>query len=119
MVIDINRPQSLPPKNLRVTILVENLASDHVAASIFEFPECRVEADTQEKAIAQVKTAFLERLKSIEAIAWDVPVQRNEPAWMQFAGVFQDDPDFRGIMEAIRAERWGNDDSEVDPSYYM
>jgi len=38
---------------------------------------------------------------------------------MQFAGVFQDDPDFQAIMDAIRAERLSDDDSEVDPSYYQ
>lgn len=119
MVINLNVPQSNPPSNLRVTLLVENLTSGQVAASILEFPSCRVEADTREKAIARVKTAFLERIQQIEAIAWDVPVQTKEPAWMQFAGVFKDDPDFREVMEAIRAERDTDDDSEVDPSYYI
>ena len=55
----------------------------------------------------------------IEAISWDVPLQVNEPTWMQFAGVFKDDSDFKEIMDAIRAERTSNDDSEVDPSYYL
>lgn len=36
-----------------------------------------------------------------------------------FAGVFQDDPDFAAIMESICIERTSDDDSEVDPSYYL
>jgi predicted RNase H-like HicB family nuclease len=122
MVININVPDLHPSNNLKVTLLVETLSSDSsekVAASILEFPDCRVEAETREKAIDQIKIAFLERLKHIEAISWDVPVQSLEPAWMKFAGVFQDDLDFKEIMEKIRAERTSNDDSEVDPSYYL
>jgi predicted RNase H-like HicB family nuclease len=119
MVINLNVPQSNPPSNLKVTLLVENLTSGHVVASVLEFPDCRVEADTREKAINQIKTAFLERLKHIEAISWDVPVQPKEPTWMQFGGIFKDDTDFISIMETIRAERNSHDDSEVDPSYYL
>ena len=55
----------------------------------------------------------------MEAISWSVPIQASEPAWMKFAGVFKDDADFAAIMESIRAERTDNDDSEVDPSYYL
>ncbi|OCR01244.1 hypothetical protein BCD67_25610 [Oscillatoriales cyanobacterium USR001] len=46
-------------------------------------------------------------------------VQALEPAWMQFAGVFKDDPDFQEIMDGISAERNSDDDSEIDPSYYL
>ena len=119
MVINLNVPQSNQPKNLKVTLLVENLTSGKVAASVLEFPDCRVEADTREKALTHLKTAFLERLKQIEALSWDVPVQPSEPSWMQFAGIFKDDSDFKSVMETIQKERTSNDDSEVDPSYYL
>lgn len=115
MVINLTVPQS----PLKVTLLLETLTSGQIAASIFEFPQCRVEAETRETAIAQLQSTFLERLSHIEAISWDVPFQALEPNWKQFAGVFRDDPDFTAIMETIRAERTSNDDSEVDPSYYL
>ena len=136
-------------------------------ASVREFPDCQVKAETREAAIAQIKATFLERLKNIEAISWNVPIQASEPTWMKlagvfkddsdlvamaiaqkiqatflerlkieaisgnvpiqaseptwmkFAGVFKDDPDFVAIMESIRAERTSDDESEVDPSYYL
>lgn len=108
-----------PSAHLKVTLLVETLTPGQVVASILEFPHCRVEAETREVAIAQLQATFLERLQHIEAISWDVPIQASEPDWMKFAGVFQDDRDFQEIMEAIRAERASDDDSEVDPSYYL
>ncbi|WP_034937289.1 hypothetical protein [Gloeocapsa sp. PCC 73106] len=107
------------PSELKVTLLVETLPSGKVAASIFEFPSCRVEAETRETALSQIRAIFLERLQHIEAISWIVPVPASKPPWMKFAGVFKDDPDFQEIMEVIRAERTSDDDSEVDPSYYL
>jgi hypothetical protein len=38
--------------------------------------------------------------------------------WMKYAGVFKDDVDFLEIMQAIRAQRDLDDESEVHPSYY-
>lgn len=119
MVINLNVPQSQSSANLKVTLLVETLKNGQFAASIFEFPNFRVEAQTREEAIAQLQANFLERFSHIEAISWNVPLSASPPTWMQFAGVFQDDPDFKDIMDGIRAERISDDDTEVDPSYYL
>ncbi|NJK75184.1 MAG: hypothetical protein HC786_29340 [Richelia sp. CSU_2_1] len=118
-MINLDLQQSEPFTNLKVTLLLEALTSGQFAASIGEFPDCRVKAETREKAIAQIQATFLERLKNIEAISWNVPIQVSEPTWMKFAGVFKDDADFAAIMESIRAERISDDESEVDPSYYL
>jgi hypothetical protein len=119
MAINPNAVQPQWASHLRVTILVESLTSGKVSASIFEFPTCRVEADTKEIAIAQLQSTFLEQLQQIEAIPWNVPIHTTEPAWMQFVGVFQNDLDFQIIMETIRAERLSEDNSEVDSAYYQ
>lgn len=118
-MVTLNAHHSLPSTNLKVTLLVETLPSGHVAASVFELPDCRVEASTRSEAITQIKAAFLDRLKHIETISWDVPIKTSEPAWMKFAGIFKDDPDFQEIMNQIQAERNSDDESEVDPSYYL
>ncbi|NJL48315.1 MAG: hypothetical protein HC929_13560 [Leptolyngbyaceae cyanobacterium SM2_5_2] len=103
---------------MTVTLLLETLTSGQIAASILEFPHWRVEAETRESAISQLQATFLDRLKHVEAVAWDVLLPTLEPTWMPFAGTFRDDPDFAAIMDAIRHERDTGDDSEVDPAYY-
>jgi hypothetical protein len=113
----VTRSDISPSSHLTVTLLVETLAPGKVSASILEFPHYRVEAETREGAIAQLQATFLERLKHIEAISWNVPT--SEPDWMKFVGVFRDDPDFQEIIEALQADRASDDDSEVDPSYYL
>lgn len=126
-MINLDLSQSDLFTNLKVTLLLEALTSGEVAASVREFPDCRVKAETKEKAIAQIQASFLERLKNIEAISWNVPIQINsvgidslsEPNYMKFAGVFQDDSDLEAIMASIRDERNSDDNSEVDPSYYL
>lgn len=118
-MMNLELSQSNPSTNLKVTLLIESLTSEQVAASIREFPDCRVKAATREEAIAQIQANFLARLKNMEAISWEVPTPEQEPTWMKFAGVFKDDADFAAIMESIHAERSSDDDSEVDPSYYL
>lgn len=119
MVVNLNVRQSQPSANLKVTLLIETLKNGLFAASIFEFPNFRVEAQTREDAISQLQTTFLERLTHIEAISWNVPLEASPPTWMQFAGVFQDDPDFQEIMNEIRSQRTSDDDTEVESSYYL
>lgn len=118
-MINLELAQSDIFTNFKVTLLLESHASGVILASIREFPDCRVQADTRESAIAQIQATFLERLKNIEAISWKVPLQTSEPAWVKFAGVFKDDTDFAAVIESIRAERTLDDDSEIDPSYYL
>ncbi|MBD2359213.1 hypothetical protein H6G41_32300 [Tolypothrix sp. FACHB-123] len=119
MALNVNVTQSQPAINPKVTLLVETLKNGGFAASIFEFPNFRVEATTKEEAIAQLQATFLERVSHIEAISWDAPLYVPPSTWMQFAGIFQNDPDFQEIMDKIRAERTSDDDTEVDPSYYL
>ncbi|MFE1744586.1 hypothetical protein [Coleofasciculus sp. H7-2] len=118
-MMNLDLSQSDPFTNLKVTLLLEALTSGQVAASVREFPDCRVKAETREEAIAQIQAIFLERLKNMEAISWNVPIQTSEATWKKFAGVFKDDADFAAISSSIRAERTSDDESEVDPSYYL
>ena len=67
-----------------------------------------------EAAIAQLQ----KQIAIFQPMNWQQPKNDKSP-WMQFAGVFQGDPDFQKIMDEIRAERTSDDDSEVDPSYYL
>ena len=67
-----NSPQPNPPFPLKVTLLLETLASGEVAASILEFPQCHVEAPSREKAITQLKATFLERMVNVETLTWEI-----------------------------------------------
>jgi hypothetical protein len=118
MTTQFNRSLSKPSTNMKVTLLVETLQPGKVAASVLEFPDSRIEAETRESALSQLQANFLERLKRLEAISWNIPVNTSDSMGMEFVGVFQDDLDFQAIVGDLLAERSSEDDSEVDPSYY-
>jgi hypothetical protein len=109
-------------EKLKVTLLLQTLDSGKVSASVLEFPDCRVEADTKESAISLVNVLLSERLKNTDIIAFELPLpidSTDESPWKKLFGLFKDDADFAEIAAAIRAEREVEDDSEVDPSVYL
>jgi hypothetical protein len=50
--------------------------------------------------------------------ARSLPPENEQSPWVEFAGMFENDPDFAVIAAAMRAERSTDDDTEVDPSVY-
>lgn len=107
---------------LKVNILLEEKEGGGAIASVLEMPNYRVEAATPEQAIEELKVFLVTRLKNtkIFPVKINLPqVKQFENSWLKFAGVFKDDPDFAGIVQAIRAERQSEDDTEIEPSVYM
>ena len=118
MTTQFNGSLPKPATNMKVTLLVETLQPGKIAASVLEFPDSRIEAETRESALSQLQANFIERLKRLEAISWNIPVNASDSMEIEFVGVFQDDPDFQAISRDLLAERRSEDDSEVEPSYY-
>lgn len=109
-----------PNATLKLTLILEPLASGGVAASVMEFPHCRVEAENRATAIAQIKhdmAVLLEKLEFLPLEIAQVATSSDSP-WIKYAGIFQDDPDFAAIAAAIRAERDTDDDRDLDPAVY-
>ena len=107
--------------SIQMTLILETLASGNVAASILEFPSCRVEAGSREVAIEQIRQDAAEVFKRVEVLPINIagePIEKEENPWVKFAGMFENDPDWAEIAAEIRAERESDDDSEVDPSVY-
>jgi predicted RNase H-like HicB family nuclease len=107
-----------------VTLMLEPQASGGYVVSVMEFPDCRVEAETKEAAIEQIKQHWQTLLDRAEFIPFSLPISLpettlTEPSWVKFAGIFQDNPDFAAIMDELRAERESDDESELDPAYYL
>ena len=69
--------------------------------------------------VTKNQTTFIEQISQIETISWTTPLDNPSPNWREFAGIFENDADFQEIMDTLQAERTLDDDSEVDPSYYL
>jgi hypothetical protein len=116
--MNLKATSETPSRALHMTLVLETLASGNVAASILEFPQYRVEAQTRESAIAQIREGAADLLSRIEFLPLEIPAEKLDSPWIKYAGMFQDDPDFAEIAAAMRAERSIDDDTEVDPSVY-
>jgi predicted RNase H-like HicB family nuclease len=108
-------------REVTVTLMLKPQASGGYVASVIEFPNCQVEATTKAAAIAQLQATLSEQIANAETLPWTIalPTIANEPAWSKFVGIFQNDADFEAIMDDLKAERESDDESEIDPAYYL
>lgn len=88
-------------------VLVEYQNQERVKASVLGWPECQVEASTKEEALQQLQEIVNQQLRDREIVSLEieVPVPQAEHPWMQFAGMFKDDPDFDEFLEFIEEDR--------------
>jgi hypothetical protein len=116
---------TLTKHEIPVTLMLEPQASGRFVASAVEFPAFRIEAATEAEAIGQLQQSLSEHVAHTKVMPWVIPVQPiddavvTKPAWTKFVGIFEDDADFAAIVDAMRAERESNDESEIDPAYYL
>jgi hypothetical protein len=102
--------------NLKLHLLLEQAQDGSAIATVLELPDCRIEAPTNEQAIAQLRSLVTHRLVNAQVLPLDIPMpiaEETENPWMKYAGVFKDDPYFSKIVEAMQAERREEDD-EMD-----
>jgi hypothetical protein len=102
---------------MNLTMLVKQLDSGQVEASVLEFPGCRIEASSRDIAIDQLRTTLIDRLQDTELLPFEIPVNPVNP-WMKLFGLFKADPYFDDVVNIMQAERDALGDEEIDPAYY-
>ncbi len=76
-------------------------------------------------ASSSIGPALSEYVAHAKIMPWVMSVPPIEgaigvkPAWTKFVGIFQDDADFAAIVDELRAERESDDESEINPVYYL
>jgi hypothetical protein len=98
---------------MKVSVLLEPINGNGYRATGAEPLAVTVEAATRDEALAKFKEQFQERLRNgAELITLDIGPS-NHP-WMEFAGMFKDDPMLEEWKEAMADYR---QKVEVDPNY--
>jgi hypothetical protein len=101
----LTTPQLEPVK---FHLFLEKTQTGSTIASVSELPDCQVEAPTQEEAILALQPLLANRLENIKVLPFEVQMPdetSTDNPWIQFAGMFKDDPDFAEIVNDLRAER--------------
>jgi hypothetical protein len=86
-------------------ILVEQTADGKSSATVLGLSDCYVIAITPQEAISQVQTRLTDRLATAQIVSVQIPASQPENPWIEFAGIFKDDPDFAEIAQELRADR--------------
>ncbi|WP_204106639.1 MULTISPECIES: hypothetical protein [Spirulina sp. CCY15215] len=78
-----------------------------VKARVLGWPECQAEANTKEEALQALYQIVTEQLRDREIVSFEVEVSQpqKEHPWMQFAGMFKDNPLFEEVLEHIATSR--------------
>ncbi len=91
---------------MNIPALVEPIGSDKFRVTVFHLS---AEGATAEKALAKVREELKARLRAgarIEAITAPYPNQVTDTnPWAEFAGMFEDDPQFDEFLEAMKEYR--------------
>ena len=114
--------QNESPTDIEVTLVLAQQVSGKVTASAMEFPNCHVEAETRETAIADLKSLLSQRLQNVEMVPVRIPLSNALPPsnpWNELCGVFKDSQYFDEVMEIIQAEREKLGNEDIDPSFYL
>ena len=81
--------------------------NDTFMASVKEWPDVRVKANSRERAIQQITAELREYLtRRVEVIQVDIPLPEPlENPWLDTFGRFKDDPTFEEMQAEIAAYR--------------
>jgi predicted RNase H-like HicB family nuclease len=114
--------QSDSPADIEVTLVLAKQVSGKVTASVMEFPNCHVEAETRETAIADLKILLAQRLQNIEMVPVKISLSTTSSklnAWSGLFGILKESQYFDEVMSIIQEEREKLGNEEIDPAFYM
>jgi hypothetical protein len=89
---------------MEVAVLIEPLDGSGYRARSAEPFGISAEGPTREAALASLQKELEARLRSgAEIVTLQVGIEANP--WVEFAGMFKDDPDFKEVVEIIAENR--------------
>jgi hypothetical protein len=104
MILDTSTVPSSALTLSKYAVLVEQQDGFWVA-QVLGWGECQAKADSRQAAIASLQTILSDRLTHGDVIYLDVPVTAPENPLMQYAGMFENDPQFEEVLGEIAAYR--------------
>jgi predicted RNase H-like HicB family nuclease len=94
------------------SILIETPKSGGYRATALGLPNCRAKGATRELALQNIRELLTTRLSHSEIITLKIDSPQSQHPWMQFAGMFQNDPQFEEMQADIQAYRQGIEEEE-------
>ena len=92
---------------MEIPVLIEPVAGNGFVATTGEPLALRAEGKTRDEAISLLQQMLAERVSNgAEVIEVQIPGARSGNPWVEFAGMFKDDPYFDEVVEIMAS--WAN-----------
>jgi predicted RNase H-like HicB family nuclease len=98
-------PNSLSQMEQSYSILIETPKTGGYKATALGLPNCQVKGATRDIALENIKQLLTTRLNQSEIVTLKISSPQSEHPWMQFAGMFQHDPQLKEVLADIQAYR--------------
>jgi predicted RNase H-like HicB family nuclease len=98
-------PNSLAQIEQNYSILIETPKTGGYKATAMGLPNCHAKGSTRDLALQNIRQLLIARLDRSEIVTLKISSPQAEHPWMQFAGMFQNDPQFEEVLADIQAYR--------------
>jgi predicted RNase H-like HicB family nuclease len=98
-------PNAVAQIEQNYSILIETPKSGGYRAIALGLPNCRAKGSTREIALQNIRELLTTRLNQSEIVTLKIDSPHTEHPWTQFAGMFQNDPQFDEMLADIQAYR--------------
>jgi predicted RNase H-like HicB family nuclease len=98
-------PNAVSQREQNYAILIETPKSGGYRATALGLPNCRAKGETRELALQNIRQLLTIRLNQSEIVTVKIDSPHLEHPWIQFAGMFQTDPQFEDMLTDIQAYR--------------
>ena len=98
-------PNAVAQIEQNYAILIETPKSGGYRATAVGFPNFRAKGETRELALQNIRQLLIARLSQSEIVTLKIDSPQPEHPWMQFAGMFKNDPQFEDMLADIQTYR--------------
>ncbi|BAZ09311.1 hypothetical protein NIES4071_11190 [Calothrix sp. NIES-4071] len=112
MITKFVKNQNQDLSKVNYSILIEEKEGGYTA-TVWGLPECQSEAQTREEAIQNLYEIVNTRLQNVEIVMAEIEAPHKRNPWIEFAGMYEDNPLFNEVVSNIAAYRCEMD-NEID-----
>ena len=86
-------------------ILLESKKQGGYTATVLGWPDCTAQGATRQEALTRIRQVLIERLTQAEIVPLEIEAPQPEHPWLEFAGMFKDNPVFDEVLAEIETYR--------------
>jgi hypothetical protein len=88
-----------------LSVLIENQRENEFLATVLGLPDCQARGQTCQEALDNVQKDIATRLSNAKIVSVEINPNGSVNPWIQYAGMFEEDPYFDELLEDIEADR--------------